>query len=342
MRAIICTSRSTARESPKRASDASQTLMSAALFPHFAGLWVPLCPAHALPRGRPISLVLAGERLVLFRDAQNRAVALLDRCPHRGVALSLGRVADGLITCPFHGWRFDGTGQCRHVPWNPDAKLAALSATPLPLRKLAGLVWLYTGRTAMGEPAVPETLLRPDIRVTAQDFTWHAHWTRVMENMLDTPHLPFVHAKTIGRHLRGRSSAAMEMRWRETAYGAEITALRAGEAPRPGLRYYFPNVMELTIDPARRVMRLLAVCNPAEDGKTRLTIYTLRNFAKLKLFDPFFIHANARIAGEDRAIVESTLPAEVPPAGEERSVATDAPTLAFRKLWFERIKGGTE
>lgn len=341
MRAIICTSRSTARKLPRREnSTASQHMMGAGLFPHFAGLWVALCPARAVPRGRPLSLMLAGERLVLFRDTHGAVQALLDRCPHRGVALSLGRVAEGLITCPFHGWRFDGAGQCRHVPWNPDAKLATLSATALPLREIAGLIWLYTGGTAMGGPAMPETLLRQDIRVTAQDFTWNAHWTRVMENMLDTPHLPFVHAKTIGRHLRGRSSAAMEMRWQETAYGADITARRAGEAPRPGLRYYFPNIMELTIDPAGRVMRLLAVCNPAEEGKTRLTIYTLRNFAKLKLLDPLFLRANARIAAEDRAIVESAQPAEAPPAGEEKSVATDAPTLAFRKLWFERIKGG--
>ncbi|MBB2195947.1 MAG: Rieske 2Fe-2S domain-containing protein [Gluconacetobacter sp.] len=38
------------------------------------------------------------------------------RCPHRGVALSLGTVSQGLIACAYHGWRLDGTGRCRHIP----------------------------------------------------------------------------------------------------------------------------------------------------------------------------------------------------------------------------------
>lgn len=102
--------------------------------------------------------------------------------------------------------------------------------------------------------------------------------------------------------------------------------------------------MELAIDPripgiGQTTFRLLAVCTPAEPGTTRLTIYTLRDFARSRLFDPLFARTNARIAAEDRAIVESSQPPEVPPAGEERSVATDAPTLAFRKIWFTRIRG---
>lgn len=313
--------------------------MNREMFPQFAGLWVLLDSASTVTRRGPASLVIGGERIVLFRDAQGTVRALLDRCPHRGVALSLGRVENGEIVCPFHGWRFDGGGHCRHVPWNPDAKRDNLQATPLPVRELGGCIWLYTGREAEGEPHVPEVLLRPDVRITSQTFLWDVHWTRVMENMLDTPHLPFVHAKTIGKQLRHRTSEKMEMIWEETLHGAEITARREGEPARTSLRFHFPNMMELAIDPGGRVMRLLAVCNPAEAGKTRLTILTVRNFARWRLFDPLFSRANAKIAREDQAILESSCPAEVPPAGEERSVATDAPTLAFRKIWFSRIRG---
>ena len=97
--------------------------------------------------------------------------------------------------------------------------------------------------------------------------------------------------------------------------------------------------MELFIDPPGKVMRLVAVCLPEDEGTTRLAIYTLRSFARLRLLDPMFRWSNARIAREDKAILESSQPAEVPPAGEEKSVRTDAPTLAFRKLYFERLKG---
>lgn len=314
--------------------------MNQDLFPQFANLWVPLCLAQAVPAARPLPLTLAGTKIVLFRDAQGHVAALHDRCPHRGMALSLGKVRGGEIVCPFHGWRFDGAGQCRDVPWNPDARLNQLSATALPLREAGGLIWLFTGQAATGEPQVPPILLRDDVVVMAQDFVWNVHWTRVMENMLDTPHLPFVHARTIGRSLRGQTGQKMEMVWRETEYGAEVTAIRAGEAPRTVLHYHFPNMMELAIDPGGRIMRLLAVCSPADEGRTRLTIFTVRNFARARLLNPLFARTNARIAREDKAIVESAMPAQVPPAADEKSVASDAPTLAFRKIWFNRILPG--
>ena len=312
--------------------------MSEILFPQFANLWVPLCLASQVRGDRPFSLSLAGQRVVLFRDGQGKACALRDVCPHRGVALSLGRVEAGQIACPFHGWRFDGAGRCQHVPWNPDAKRDALSATSFPVQEKGGLIWLYTAAQAVGEPRLPAVLEREGLRVTEQSFVWRAHWTRVMENMLDTPHLPFVHAGSIGKGLIGRSADKMEMSRQETDYGAQISAKRAGEEPRESLRYHFPNMMELTIDPGGRIMRMLAVCNPVDDQHTRLTIYTLRNFARARLFDPLFARANAKIAKEDQAILESSWPAQVPPANAEKSVASDAPTLAFRKLWFTRIR----
>lgn len=186
---------------------------------------------------------------------------------------------------------------------------------------------------------VPAVLMRPDVRVTAQSFDWRVHWTRVMENMLDAPHLPYVHAKTIGKRLRSRTSARMDMLWTPTEYGGDITSIRPSEAPRTTLRYYFPNAMEMSVDPGNRVLRLLAVCTPTTAGETRLTIYTMRSFAKSRIFDPLFARMNARIADEDQAIVESSQPAEVPPASHELSVATDAPTLAFRKIWFSQLRG---
>lgn len=308
-------------------------------FPDFANLWVALCPSGALVRDTPSAITLAGERIVLFRDAEGRATALIDRCPHRGVALSLGSVSQGVIACPFHGWQFDGAGRCLHVPWNPDAKRDRLSAVALPVREAGGIIWVHTGPAPSAEPAVPPGLLRPDVRVTAQSYLWKVHWTRVMENMLDAPHLPFVHAGTIGKRLRSRTAARMDMVWEPTEHGGDIITLRPGEPAKNNLRYHFPNAMEMMIDPRGRFLRLLAVCAPAMPGQTRLTIYTMRNFAKARILDPMFARANARIAAEDKAIIESSLPAEVPPAAEEVSVATDAPTLAFRKIWFARIRG---
>ena len=308
-------------------------------FTDFAGLWVPICLSGKVRPAQPKAMVLAGVHIVLFRDEAGEPRALIDRCPHRGVALSLGTVDKGVITCPFHGWQFSSIGQCIHVPWNPDAKRDRLSATSVPVRELGGLIWVFSGSEPKQEPVVPEALLRPDIRVTSGSYLWQVHWTRVMENMLDAPHLPFVHASTIGKRLRSRTAEKMEMLWQPTETGGDIITMRAGEPPKNNLRYHFPNVMEMMIDSPKRFLRLLAVCTPGLPGQTWLTIYTMRNFAKARAFDPVFARMNARIAAEDKAIIESSMPAEVPLPADELSVATDAPTLGFRKIWFTRIRG---
>jgi phenylpropionate dioxygenase-like ring-hydroxylating dioxygenase large terminal subunit len=167
---------------------------------------------------------------------------------------------------------------------------------------------------------------------------WRAHWTRVMENMLDMPHLPFVHRKTIGRSLAPLVGGRMDVRWDGRPYGAHITHLVDG-APRAGaLDYRFPNAMELFIDPPGRVLRLMAICVPEDEATTRLVLLTFRSFLKVRAFDGLFYWMNSRIAREDKDIVESSLPLQAPAPGEEASVRTDEPTLAFRRIWWSQLR----
>jgi phenylpropionate dioxygenase-like ring-hydroxylating dioxygenase large terminal subunit len=308
------------------------------MFAGFANLWTIVGLGRDVAPGTLVPLRVAGERIVLFRDHEGRIAALIDRCPHRGVALSLGKLHDGIVECPFHGWRFNGQGRACHIPWNPDAKTATLGATPLPAREIGGFLWLYTGFNPQDEPQPMEALLRDDVVLCGQSVSWQVHWTRAMENMLDSPHLPFVHKSTIGRFLAPYLDQRMDLDWRPRSYGAEIIAQVGPDRPPSRLDYRFPNAMELFIDPPGRVMHLIAICLPEDENTTRLSIYTVRNFARWRLFDPFFRWTNGKIAREDKAVLETSLPGEVPPAGEEKSVRTDAPTLAFRKIYFDRIK----
>ena len=83
--------------------------------PRVRAYWYIAATARDVGRG-PIARTVLGEPLVLFRDPDRRPVALLDRCLHRNMALSAGRVADGCIECPYHGWRYDSRGRCVQVP----------------------------------------------------------------------------------------------------------------------------------------------------------------------------------------------------------------------------------
>ncbi|MXO60099.1 Rieske 2Fe-2S domain-containing protein [Altererythrobacter salegens] len=310
------------------------------MFTDFANVWTIVGAADDLKAGKMLPLTVAGERVVLFRNPDGTPAALLDRCPHRGVQLSLGKLCNGMVECPFHGWRFDGSGANRGVPWNPDAKTEVLGATALPVREVVGLLWLFTGHEADGEPQPSPTLTAAGTRTILQSERWQTHWTRVMENMLDMPHLPFVHGGSIGRALRDKTGERMDVQWTPTETGALVENVSPDRTGKTGsLEYRYPNAMELNVSSSDKVFRFISVGVPETATTTRIIFITVRSFNRSRLFDPLFRWGNRRIAREDQAILESSDPFEIPPPGQEKSVRTDAPTLAFRKIWFERLKG---
>lgn len=311
------------------------------MFADFANVWTVVGSAALAPRGGLRQIWVAGERIVLFRDKDGAPAALIDRCPHRGAALSLGSLEDGIVTCPFHGWRFDARGANCGVPWNPDAKCENLGAVALPTRELHGLLWLHTGRETNEEPRPSRSLDHPGIAITTQSVQWRTHWTRAMENMLDVPHLPFVHAATIGRGMGQVAERRMELRWTPTDSGGLIEDVSEGHVMGASLTWLWPNAMELKIDFKGKLFRILSVAVPERADTTRMIFVTMRDFARSRLLDPFFHYSNRRIAREDKPVVESSLPAEIPPPALEKSVRTDMPTLAFRKLYYDRLKGSS-
>ena len=315
------------------------------MFQGFAHVWTPAIVAKRLGR-RPLRVVIAGEPVVVFRGQDGAFGALIDRCPHRGVALSLGRVAeDGCLECRFHGWRFATDGEARFIPFNPDAKRGALAAAALPVRQVGDMIWVYTAPRARpdAEPAAPDGLTAPNLFRTYVTRDWACHWTRAMENMLDSPHLPYVHRRTIGRTLRRKmtTQSRMDIVWEDTPWGGRARANLDGQHNPVFLDYFRPNIMALNIPIPGRHLRVHAIVVPAEEGRTRLTVVGSRDFARTPLMNPWFAWLNGLIADEDRAVVESSGPEETPPIGAEPSLPTDRATLRFRKYYHDTLRGAS-
>lgn len=312
------------------------------MFKGFAHVWTPALLARRLKR-KPLRVVVAGEPIVFFRSVDGTIGALSDRCPHRAAALSLGRVgADGCLECPFHGWRFDTSGRNTCVPLNPDAKRELLGARAMPVRQIGEMLWIYTAPGADGpvEPVVPESLNATGLVRIYVAREWNCHWTRAMENMLDSPHLPFVHRRTIGRIYRQRMTAnsRMDISWEDTPSGGRAKASLDGESSPAFLEFFRPNVMVLNIPIPGKHLRIHALVVPAQEGRTRLIVVGSRDFATPRVLNPWFSWMNGYIADEDKAVVESSGAMEIPPAGVEPSVATDKATLQFRKYYHETLR----
>jgi len=312
------------------------------LFRGFAHVWTPVLLSRELKRV-PSGIRVAGEKLVLFRRPDGSPGALVDRCPHRGVALSLGKVGDdGCLACPFHGWRFSTDGTVRHVPLNPDAKLNQLSATAIPVRDVGDLLWIYTAPVARApsEPVPPDALVEPDWTRTYVETTWRCHWTRAMENMLDSPHLPFVHRTTIGRSMARMMTptSRMGVSWEEMPWGGRQRSRLDGTGNLAYLDFHRPNMMALHIPIPGKRLRMHALVIPVDESTTRLVVASARDFATFRFLNPLFDRMNAFIAAQDQAVVESSDPPEVPLPSEEVSVATDRATLRFRKYYRENLR----
>jgi phenylpropionate dioxygenase-like ring-hydroxylating dioxygenase large terminal subunit len=315
------------------------------MFEGFSGVWTPILFARELGR-KPAAARLAGEDVVLYRDGRGGVGAMIDRCPHRGVKLSLGQVTpEGRLECAFHGWCFDRQGECVHVPLNPPAGRRA-SAIALPVREAGGLLWVFTGSVATGEPEVPDALVGPDWARWFHHEDWACHWTRAMENMLDMPHVPFVHRRTIGRRQRAamRPDSVMRIRLEETTAGFHIRSELDGATQGGALDWRRPNGMVLMLmagTPPERGFRQHVFCIPIDANTTRMMVISTRTFLRYNPIGWLSDQFNRLILLEDRAIVESSQPLVVPPPAEETSSATDAPTLHFRR-WYLRTLASVE
>jgi len=80
--------------------------------------WYAILESNEVKKGKPVGVTRMGEKLVAWRDSRGRVTVMADQCPHRGVALSVGKLTNDCIQCPFHGFEYDTRGTCRLVPAN--------------------------------------------------------------------------------------------------------------------------------------------------------------------------------------------------------------------------------
>ena len=161
-----------------------------------AEAWYVACAARELRNG-VLKRTILGTPLALFRGEDGTPGVLLDRCPHRNVPLSMGRVVQKQLQCPYHGWRFDTAGACRMIPGLcGEAEGPARRVPSFPVREQDGFVWVY-----MTPDVTPKTepFRRPLVGASGYSHAYRSvtspgslHAT--MENALDVPHTAFVHA----------------------------------------------------------------------------------------------------------------------------------------------------
>jgi phenylpropionate dioxygenase-like ring-hydroxylating dioxygenase large terminal subunit len=315
-----------------------------------AGLARPTLASYWHPIGRvedvteqPKRFTLLSEQIVAFRT-EDGVSAFKDLCIHRGTALSLGWVRDGRITCAYHGWEYDRTGKCVHIPSLPPGSSIPAKARAIAYRaeERFGLVWV-----AMDEPVAPIPDFPhgewddPSFRgFLASTYVWRSSAGRSVENFMDVSHFPFVHEGLLGTRDK---TVVGETEVVDTDFGLyyvyeqeepnQLHGGGAGQATRWEYHLYVPFTIHLTKTVGREKTIISLVSAPTTPKLTHMYVWIVRNHA-LDEDDATFKDFTDTIMEQDRQIVESQRPEEIPTDLREELhlKVPDASGIAYRRV----------
>jgi nitrite reductase/ring-hydroxylating ferredoxin subunit len=192
------------------------------------GGWFVVVPAAELVLGEIAWVQLDGEELAVWRDASGGVNAWENRCPHRGVRLTLGDNLGSELRCRYHGWRFAaGSGKCTAIPARPDgAAPGTLGVKSYACREAFGFVWVNLA----GGPGEPHLPLEADRLTTARSVVVRAPLADVAAALPD---------------IAGVVYALAPMSDSATAVHAAFPRILSGEARAAALREHDGRIREV-------------------------------------------------------------------------------------------------
>ncbi len=160
--------------------------------------WHVVAYAPDLKEGKPMAVRLLEEDLVLWRNG-GKIHAWRDLCLHRGTRLSLGKVENDCLICPYHGWTYNEEGQCIRFPAHPNQKPPATArAKVYQAREQYNWVWVTLGHPSQDIPPFPQWDDPAFHKIHCGPYDFQASGPRAVENFLDVTHFPFVHQGLLG------------------------------------------------------------------------------------------------------------------------------------------------
>jgi phthalate 4,5-dioxygenase oxygenase subunit len=168
----------------------------------FRRYWIPALLAWELPEPDcpPVRVQLLSERMIAFRDSNGKLGLLDEFCAHRGVSLFYGRNEECGLRCPYHGWKYDVTGQCVEVPSEPEESgfCSKIKLKSYPLVERGGVLWTYMG-PADQQPPLPEwefATVPPEQSYTSKRLQ-ECNYLQAMEGGIDSSHVSFLHSGSL-------------------------------------------------------------------------------------------------------------------------------------------------
>ena len=289
---------------------------------HLKNYWYAAGTAKEVNSTKPVKRIIFDIPIVLWRSSNNELTALLDRCAHRNAPLSEGRIKDCKIVCPYHGWTFEQSGQCSHVPSEGPhvERVTNHRVEKFPTIERYGLIWVWMGRDIL-----------PDKDPFPMPFKkangWNNYYmttefnndvTNLVENFMDVPHTIYVHKGWF----RDRKQIKVPMNVQLTensvlvSYDQDNDSISAFDRlinPK-GLpmehtdKFYMPNVtrVDYSFGKEEKAFIITSTCTPV--SKYTSIVYTLITYKfgyfnfLARLFLPWY---TKKVINQDVQIMES-------------------------------------
>ncbi|MFN6462838.1 MAG: Rieske 2Fe-2S domain-containing protein [Nostoc sp. DedVER02] len=308
--------------------------------------WHVVARSQDLETGKILTVRLLGEDLVLWRSG-DQALAWEDRCPHRGASFAQGWVKDNNLFCPYHGFAFNDSGECVHVPAHPNqppSKLSRGCVKTFHTQERYGMIWVCLGTPQRDLPPLPEWEDTSYRRFFFGPVRYQASGLRAVENFFDFSHIPYVH----GGSLTKAERAVMDGDYKVEVHSEGINVSEVNV-----WQFDIETKQETSVIADYWIFRPLTVClrSSGSDNHRMAVFFTVTPVDEEESIAWRWIFLNHAhqvpeteinelanvIIYQDVAIVESQRPRRLPLNLEsEFHVASDRSSVIYRK-WLKQL-----
>lgn len=305
--------------------------------------WHPVARADGLAEGGVLGTRLLGQDVVLWR-VNGQVRAWQDLCIHRGTRLSLGRVEQEQLVCPYHGWTYNAAGQCTHIPAHPGQNPPTKAVVEVyQTCEQYGLIWVSLGQPQHDVPPFPEWANPGFRKIFCGPYQVNASGPRIIENFLDVGHFPFVHEGILGVKERpeiedyeseiepeGVVSRGVKV-YQPDPYGTG-----RGDTVSYTYRAYRPLTAYFIKESAESGFSILLMVTPREKVQSIAWMWMAMNYGH-DIPEADLIAYQDKIFSQDRPIVESQRPELLPlDLQAELHLRSDRTAISYRK-WLNQL-----
>lgn len=274
----------------------------------FENFWYIVGLSNQLKPNKVISRTILDEWLVIFRRADGKPVALQDKCIHRNSRLSKGKVCQGKIQCPYHGWVYDDTGKVVSVPSEGENFCESKTRKCQSYQTLEQDGYVYVRLSSSDEEFTPFKMpfyQQPGWETVRVINRFHNNITNCAENFIDIPHTASVHPGIFRKPSQQQLEMTVERRngCVFAEYRNETTNLgwftkflnRKGYKIRHIDSFHMPNIISVEYDTApNRRLFITSQCVPETENSTLVYTDITYNYGIWNKLAKPFVHWTAQ------------------------------------------------